>query len=643
MQQKIADKKRNVTEKADKTPLSNWKLFCLAAGIALVALFSFSPAMKNSFVNQDDGVYVFENNNLAKPLPQVIGYFFAPHYFSGNYIPLTMISYAVIYHMADTNPELYHTVNVFIHLLNVLLVFWFVYLLSGRKPVVAVIVSLFFGIHPMHVESVAWVAELKDVLFTFLFLSGLIAYHKYIEWNGAGRNTIFAANLPANDQKPGGPKGFFLLCSVFVFFVLSVLSKPAAVVFPIVLLLLDFYNGRKFDKRVWLEKLPFVAVSFIFGIVAIKAQQADELLNNYYPFSQRLFFASYALLGYLVKFFLPVNLCNFYPYPPVVNGHLPYLYYVSPVIVLVLFYGIYRSIKFSRLVAFGFLFFFVNILPVLQLVAVGNALMADRYTYVPYIGLIFIIAIGFDRLYYSTDKKLGFYKPIAMVFIIISATACSALTYARCQVWENEDTIAADMVEKFPDDGIALNNKGYLLLMKGNPGASTSLLLKAIQVKPDYVNAYINLVNSYLAVNDLDNAIRITDTALNRFPQDYKVLNKKGYILYRQGNLTEALRFYKAALHHNKNYSATYINMALCYYSLKDYDNWMETLDVALQYEPDNYALLNDKGYALFLKGNYNAALTYYKASLEKRPGYDVAMANLYNCRHIMDSLGMKN
>ena len=355
MRQKNTVKRTADTVIPVKTSVSRWQLFCLLAAVVVITLISFSPAIDNSFINQDDNIYVFDNADIGKPVPEAIAYFLGPHYFSGNYIPLTMTAYALAWHKAGTQPEFYHTLNIFIHLLNVVLVFGLVYLLSRKKAGVAAIVSLFFGIHPMHVESVAWASELKDVLYTFFFLAGLIAYYKYCERACEKLHPETGINLKPGEQNPFIKNGYGLLLITFVCFVFSVLSKPAAIIFPVVLLLFDFYRVRPSGKIIWLEKLPFFMVSVIFGIIVIKAQQADDLISDQYPLAQRLIFASYALLAYLVKFILPVNLSNFYPYPPLADGHLPYLYYIAPVAVVLLFYGIYRTLKYTRLVAFGFL------------------------------------------------------------------------------------------------------------------------------------------------------------------------------------------------------------------------------------------------------------------------------------------------
>ena len=650
-------------------------------GVILVITFiSFYPSLKNSFNNWDDNAYVFENISLNKPIGEAIPYFFGTHYFIGNYIPVTMLTYSLELNLGGMKPEFFHMINLILHLLNVMLVFWFIYLLSDKKIIVASIVSLFFGIHPMHVESVAWIAELKDVLYTFLFLGGLISYYKYIN----------------NKEK----KEYKLLMLTFLLFALSVLSKPAAVVFPLVLLLLDYYTIRKSDIYLWIEKIPFFIVSIIFGIITIKAQEADRLLHDYYPFSQRIFFAAHSFLDYLTKLIIPYNLSICYPYPKIIDGQLPILYYLTPVIVLALLYGVYRTIKYSRLIAFGFLFFVVNIMLVLQFISVGDAIMADRYTYIPYIGLFFIIAMGFYYLYHSTNSKWSAYKQPVLIAIIILAIVCTYVTNSRCEVWRDSDSLAADLLNKFPDDRLALNNQAFLLYEHKQYDESIPLFKKAILMRPDYSMAYINLSNVYIAKNDYDNALKIIDTAIqhkpddydlfnkkgnilnsqNKFedaliqyrkslnikpdnykvyynisknfdamhnfdsalvninyaiklmPDDYQLINAKGYLLFMHSNYDDAIKQYNEAIKLKPDYNTAYINLSQCYFSIKDYENSLKTLDVALKYSPNDYILLNNKGYNLFVAGKFQEALDYYKQSLKNNPEYITAYINLAEC-----------
>ncbi len=614
----MASKKKQATSvktQPARAASVNKRILLWATGVALMTFFTFSPATKNSFINQDDDIYVYANRHLKKPIPEATKYFFGQHYFSGNYIPVTMIVYALAYHASGAEPGVFHSLSVLLHVLNTLLVFWFIYLLSRRRILAAAITALLFGIHPMHVESVAWIAELKDVLYTAFFITGLIVYCKYLE-------------QVHEKQKP---KAFLWLLITFVLFTLSSLSKPAAVIFPLVLILLDLYTDRKKGIGRWLEKLPFFVVSAVLGIVAIKAQQADHLINNAYPFTQKIFFASYALLEYIVKLILPISLSNFYPYPTVTDGHLPVLFYAAPVLVVGMLYGVYRLWRTARTAAFGFLFFFINILLVLQLVSVGNAIIAERYTYIPYIGLFFIIATGLDHIVQKTDERFRLWKKIGQVALIAYAITCTFLAYSRCAVWENEETVAIDMLNKNPDDPFSLNNKGFILYSQRKYDEAAVLFRRAIQTDPDYVLGYLNLVNTYLSVNKYDDAAAAIDTALKHLPLDHSILNKKGYLLFVKNQYPEAIKYYQESIL-IRNDANTYLNLIQAYAAQHDYDNAIATASKALNLDHEDYVLLNARGYVYMLKGDYANAVKDLKAALEIKPGYETAQANLDNC-----------
>ncbi len=632
-------KKTEVKNQVQKTkvskPISHSDLYLYAGIIVLITFITLSPLLKAAFINWDDNAYVFENPHLAKPIPKAIAYFFGPHYFVGNYIPLTMVTFVLEYHFVALKPGLYHLVNIIFHVLNVFLVFRFIYLLSDKKPIVAALVAILFGIHPMHVESVAWVSELKDVQYTFFFLLALIYYYKYIKQQ----------ENPLVDKADTSQRKIFLkpLVFTFVLFLLSLLSKPAAVSFPLVLLLLDYYNKRKFDKWLWLEKIPFFLLSLIFGFIAIKSQQADSLLHNNYPIYERVFFASHSFLDYIVKLFLPINLSIFYPYPRLKDGHLPIQYYLAPILVTILFYGAYRIQKYSRLIVFGLLFFTANIIFVLQLLSVGDAIKADRYTYVSYLGLFFVIGMGVDHLYNSNRVRFRINKTLIAVLTVAILICFCVISYYRTKVWKNETLIANDLLQKFPNDYLALNNKGFILFDRREYQEAAMLFTQAIQAKPNYVRASINLTDTYLALNDYDNAIKIVNQALTHNPLDHYLLKKKGSMIFAKGNYLEAAEYFSEAIRQKKNEMSTYIFLAETQYKMNNYEAGIKTIEDGLKIEPENYILLNNKGYFLFLEHKYEQAIEFYNASLKIQPDYRIAKENLLNCTKAMNSASRTN
>lgn len=607
------DRKLSEDKTIAVTSTSNsWMKWVLIGGILTLTYISFSPSLKNNFTNWDDKSYVVDNELLKQPLGDCVKYFLSSFH-SGNYHPLTMIVYAVEYHSAKLNPELYHSINLLLHLINVLLVFWFIFLLSGKKLEVAAIVSLFFGIHPMHVESVAWIAELKDVLYSFFFLGGLIAYYKY-------------------STNENGKKGF-LYSIIFVLFILSCLSKPAAVVFPVVLLLIDYYLKRKLNKTVWIEKLPFFILALFFGLINIKAQQSSISVVESHTMFQGFLFASYGMIDYIFKLFLPINLSPLYPFPDTNGGQLSIIYYISPFIAILLFFLVYKSLKYSRMIAFGFLFFLVNIILVLQFIPVGGAIMADRYSYIPYIGLLFIFGMWFSNFYRSGKKNFAAYKSISIIVLIILALTSVYFTKARCKIWENPETIWTSVINNYPDNwqgylgrgeflmntakyninpkpenidkafedfnqAISKNkdndphvflDRGLIYAMKGKPDSALADYNRTLKLGYHDYQIYMALGTTYSGIHKYDSAYKYFDIVVKMHGEDAQLLQNRAYTFLMDGKFKESVRDYSQLINNGGNDASFYFFRGCAYHSLENLDGALNDYSKAIEINP-NYA-----------------------------------------------------
>ncbi len=298
---------------AHARPLWQW-----IAGILLITFICYLPVLsdKKEFTNWDDPGYVTEQKLVKDLNAETLKTLFKPSTdVMLNYHPLTMISLGIDYKLGfdkKTNTlsiKPFAWSNLILHLLNTALVFIFLYLLSGRRIWAAVISALWFGIHPMHVESVAWISERKDVLYCFFFLLSCIAYLKYLETNR-----------------------FLLLASCFFFFVLSCLSKAMAVPLPLVLILIDILHKRKINFKVVLEKAPFLIVALLIGYNAVLIQDKGAIAEfEIFTLAERFMFAAYGFFMYIVKLIAPFELSAFYPYPNLdESGNIPAVYYLSP-------------------------------------------------------------------------------------------------------------------------------------------------------------------------------------------------------------------------------------------------------------------------------------------------------------------------
>ena len=360
-QQQVRTNNLSVTVKVvDK---ERWKYYVALAVIVLISFIAYLPALKNGFV-WDDAGYIINNSlihsiNLKEIFSQ---------YIVGNYHPITILTLAIEYHFFGLNETVYHAVNLVFHLLNVILVFYTVFLLSDKVEV-ALVASLLFGVHPMHVESVVWVSELKDLLYTFFFLTSYVFYMKYLK----------------NLQRK------YFITALLLFFV-SLLSKAMAVSLPFVLILSDYYKGRKMNIKTILEKVPFFLLAIAIGVVSILAQKSTNAMQDIsiFTFPQRLIFACYGFITYLIKLILPLHLSAFYAYPIKSGEDIPFLYYVYPILFISLIAFVFYSLRFSKKIFFGIGFFLITVFLVLQLLPVGGTIMSDRYSYISSLGIFYL-------------------------------------------------------------------------------------------------------------------------------------------------------------------------------------------------------------------------------------------------------------
>lgn len=543
-------------------PKSNTiNLFYVGLIVSFVATFiAFQPSLQNKFTNWDDPVYVEKSELIQKaPFANLPLYF--TEVISSNYHPLTMVSLGLDYASSKLEPYRYHLVNLIFHLINTLLVFIFIYKLSNSKWGVALFVAVLFGVHPMHVESVAWISERKDVLYTFFFFLSLISYQIYKNKQETNKKALV----------------WIVLC--FVLFVLSILSKAMAVVLPLVLILIDYYDNRKLtSKQVWLEKIPFLLISLLFGLIAFKSQVNDAIANiDAFTIFQRIMFGTYGAIMYLYKLVFPLNLSAFYPYPTLQdNGtRLPYIFYYMPVLFLVCAFLIYYTKKFTKDFIFGFGFYFITIVLVLQFMSVGMAIMADRYTYIPYIGIFYLIGNQIDKLININNK-------FKIIFIFIGAIFCFwmiSLTHKRIKVWENSDTLWTDVISKYPNADVSYKNRG---------------------------NYYIDNKMYDKALVDFDNYLTINHS-------DPKIYSNRGNIYGLKGEFEKSLADYSSALKLDsvKNTEA-FLNRAITYSMMKKYDLALLDYNKALLIDPKSVSVHSNRAYVYLELNDLDKAISDY-------------------------------
>ena len=549
--------------------------------------------LRNEFTNWDDEYYVINNALLRGP--DWKGIF--TQSVVGNYHPLTILTLAFNYSLTTLDPSSYLLFNLLLHLLNCSLVFYFIWLISGKNIFVASFTALLFAIHPMHVESVAWVSERKDTLYTCFFLISLIKYWRYLH----------------TDKK-------FNLWLCFLFFLLSLLSKPAAVVLPLVLLLLDYWKGRKMTRKVLLEKVPFFLFALLFGVITLKLQSASAIAPlNIYPLWTRFFFACYVITIYFFRFFIPYPLSTFHPFP--VANHVGVWILISPIFIIGLLFFLWHY-RTNKTLLFGFLFFLVNLLLVSQIVSVGLTIVSERYTYVPYIGLGFIASTLLSN-YMAKSKGRAL-----MIIPALGAPIFCVVTFQRTKIWKDSGTLWTDVLKHYPQAPMARTNRAnYLEKVARDPANATeaNTMLQqaledcriALEVDPHHIPAYENrgviysdLHRNKEALADGDSLIKleplskqgydIRGTAYARLnepekafadfskcislkPDDHHSYNNRGSLLVNYyKKYPEALADFNKAIQLSPE-GVYYMNRSVCYYRMGDVEKAKADAQMASQ------------------------------------------------------------
>lgn len=512
----------------DRNPLSTSRLVVAAFLVTALTLFIFVPALLNDFVNWDDDSYVYENSDIQRLDLNFVRWSFAFHV--GNWHPLTWFSHALDYALWGLNPAGHHLTSIVLHAANAFFVFILAANLikyasphepplSGRdgfpaKSVIAgAATSLLFGVHPLHVESVAWVAERKDVLSAFFSLLSLIFYSKYAAASGKTRDLPpYAASL--------------------IFFIAALMSKPMAVTLPAVMVLLDIYPFRRLgpgkgilsEKKIIIEKVPFFLCSFVSAIVTLLAQQAGEAMRSVemYPLSARAGVAANGLFFYLGKTIFPAGLYPFYPYPKGMTFLsreflIPLL---SVTIVSLACAWTWR--KGRRVFAVIWVFYLVTLLPVIGIIQIGDQAVADRYSYFASAGPLLLIGIGISTVVEKryTSRISGYLiKSFVVLAFIVVLFVMSLLTTRQINIWRDSITLWSYELKGYPDLWLAYYNRSIAYAMQGKHREAMRDIKKAISYRPGYAKAYYVRAVNYMAqgdyqksVDDLDRAVRIDPT-----------------------------------------------------------------------------------------------------------------------------------
>lgn len=520
--------------------------------LCIMTFFAYMPVINHDFINLDDPFYVYANKYVNKGFTTE-GFkwaFFSFHV--SNWHPITWLSHMLDCQLYGLDPNMHHITNLVLHILNTILLF-FIFFRATNYIWKSAFIAAFFALHPMHVESVAWISERKDVLSTFFMLLTFLFYIEYI-------------------RSQNKPKYW---AAVFCF-ALGLMSKPMIVTLPFLLLVFDFWPLGRVNfswtnmniiclAKLFFEKIPFFLLTFFSCLITIIAQKGAIGSIASYPLSHRLCNSIISYLEYIRKLLNPVNLAIFYPYP---EKNEWTLFFISLSVLLTISLTAVFNAKKHPYFLSGWLWYIGTLVPVIGLVQVGNQSMADRYTYIPYIGLFVIIVFG---LYRFSEQAINNKRIVHIVFIFILVFFIF-VTRFQVRLWDNSVSILGHTIKVTNDNFEANINLGGALMDKKKYPEAIRCFSEAIRIKPESRVAHSDIGVAFMMMNQYDKAIQSFMKAIELKADLESAYYNIGYIYFRQGRFTDSIKYFHKTTQLNPENVNAYINIGAVYAILGDFD-----------------------------------------------------------------------
>ena len=608
----------------DSPPRTAWSAFSgkgLWVWLALIAanLIVYASVGHHGFVNFDDGDYVSENPMVARGLTwQGVSWAFTSGYAS-NWHPLTWLSHMLDVQLYGLNPGPHHLTNLFFHIANTLLLFGLLHRMTGALGRSAFVAAL-FAVHPLHVESVAWVAERKDVLSTLFEMLTLWAYVGYARQPRLHRYLV-----------------------VLLLFALGLMAKPMLVTLPFVMLLLDFWPLGRFTPRPNLasdsgpsrtrratavnlvkEKLPLLALTVASSVVTFVVQRRGGAVMGLdaIPLHIRAANALVSYVAYIGKMLWPARLAVFYPYVRSLPGW--WIAGASLILVAVSVAAIWAGLRYPYLPV-GWYWYLGTLVPVIGLVQVGSQPIADRYTYVPLIGLFIVMAWGVPDL--LSRWPLGRRALPAAAGVVM--LGCAITARAQLQNWESSTALWTHTLEVTTGNNLAHNNLGNALAKQGKFNDAIAQYSEALRIKPDYAFAQNNLGRVLANQGRVSGAIEHYSEALRIDPDYADAHNNLGIVLADQGKLGEAIAHYLSALRTKPDFADAHNNLGIALAKSGKADEAIHEFLEAVRIKPDYPEARTNLGVVLESEGRISEAISQYSEALRIKPDYQPARRSL--------------
>ena len=586
----------------------------IAFGLAISTLALYAQVVSHQFINFDDDLYIWNNPTVSSGVTlKGIAWAFTS-FDSGIWHPLTWLSHMIDTQIFGLNAGAHLFMNALIHVANSLLLFVFLRRATGARWESAIVAAL-FALHPLHVESVAWASERKDTLSTFFGIVCLLAYTRYVEQPSWKRYLLVAFALA-----------------------LGLMAKPMLVTWPLVMLLLDYWpfariewrtdiDFKRFAKAWWpliREKLPLclIVAPFLFVTYFTQAHEGAVADSIAAPLSWRVANSLVSYAKYLFLTFWPQGLAIYYPSV----DYTPAWQWVTAVILLVVITAVaFHNAKERPYVISGWLWFLGTLVPVIGLVQIGSQAMADRYTYVPSIGLFVALVFGLGQL----ARSWG----IGRVAVTTASTAVilvlAALTVWQVRRWHDSETLFTYVLSVTSDNRVIQNNLGSYLGQQGRHGEAITHFAEALRIKPDYFDALENMGFALMKQGKTEEAIDLYQRMMRMKPESPKIHLQLGRAFADQGKNEEAVREFRRALEVAPNDFESRMNLGQMLTRQGNLSEATAQLNEAVRLRPDSPEAHNDLGIALIMAGQPEGSLAHFSTALRLKPDFAVAQDNL--------------
>jgi tetratricopeptide (TPR) repeat protein len=611
------------------SPSQKKLIVCLLLFLATLAVFW--QVKNHDFINLDDEQYVTQNPNVRAGLTfKGVAWSFTTAY-ADFWHPLTWLSHMLDWQLFGTWAGGHHLTSLILHAANAVLLFFALMALTGAFWQSAFVAAL-FSLHPLHVESVVWVAERKDVLSTFFFLLALAAYARYA-------------------RSPGWKNGL----AVLIPFLFSLMAKPTYVTLPLILLLLDYWPLKRMEaqtqgqepnpkqkkkqthregktepdrKAILLnlikEKIPLLMASLLFGIMAIFVQSRSESSAfTDWPFWVRTANALISTMNYLWMTFWPAGLAPFYPHPGMAVSLLKALL-AGAMMIAVSVIAIRYARRFPYLTV-GWFWYLITLAPVCGLIQVGKHSMADRYTYIPLVGIFILLTWGAVDL----AKKLGLQKNTLAAAAGTVLAALVAVTWVQVSYWQNSVILFEHALAVTSGNYLAHTNLGVALNRNGKGEEAASHYLEAIRINPNFSSTQFNLANYYAARGNKEEAYRHYQEAIRIRPDYANAHSNLGVLLASQRSFEEAAAQYEKALRIEPANAGFHYNYGVALANLGRLPEAAGQFRDALALRANYAEAHNDLGKVLMMEGKTAEAASHFREALWIRPNFTEARRNL--------------